>query len=164
MKSKTKTLVSMFTVVFLITLCAGCIDSQENVGLSISDFHFCSAIRGADDYDSHATTYTSGEQVFMYFELRGFEVRSDKSAQIYQTLTVTVPNGTPLMTDEGVSIENFEMLDQSIDTTGMNFLWFNNYLWQINESWVTGTYEVIIVVEDRVANKSVTYSTEFNIA
>jgi hypothetical protein len=163
MESKMKTFVSIFTLVLLIMLCVGCTDSNEKVNLSISNFHFCSAIRGAEDYDIHGSTYTSGEQVFMYFELEGYAVQGDASAQIYQTLTVTMPNGTALIMHNGVPVENFVMVDQSINTAGMNFLWFDNHLWEINESWSIGKYNVRIVVEDRIGRTSVTYATEFTI-
>jgi len=158
-----KIFVSIFALVLLIMLCVGCIDSDEKVTLSISNFHFCSAIRDADDYDTHASSYTSGEQVFMYFELEGYTVQSDASAQIYQALTVRLPNGTALIMHNGIPVENYVMIDQSINTAGMNYLWFDNHLGKINESWTKTTYSVSIFVKDRIANKSVTYTTEFTI-
>jgi hypothetical protein len=163
MESKMKIFVSIFTLVLLIMLCAGCTNSDEKVNLSISNFHFCSAIRDSGDYDIHGSTYTNGELVYMYFELKGYAVQNDSSTQIYQTLTVKMPNGTALIMDDGVPVENYVMIDQSINTAGKNFIWFDNHLWEINETWSKGTYNVSIFVEDRVGKKSVTYATEFTI-
>ena len=151
----------MCAIIIITTSFLGCIEiTTEKKALSITNFHFCSDIRGSDDYDTHEKTYTLGEQIFMYFELEGFKKRDDESAQIYQTLTINTPNGPALVTD-GVVLENYVMIDQSLDTTGMNFIWFDNHLPLINASWPKGTYEVTIVVEDRVANRDVTYATDF---
>ena len=161
MKMEWKIPAVMCAVIVVTTSFLGCIEiTTEKKALSITNFHYCSDIRGYDDYDTHEKTYTVGEQIFMYFELEGFKKRDDGSAQIYQTLTIITPNGTALVAD-GEILDNYVMIDQSIDATGMNFIWFDNHLPLINASWSKGTYDVKIVVEDRVANKDVTYTTDF---
>ena len=132
-------------------------------GISISNFHYCSSINGWRDYEEHSKTYTNGEQVFMYFEVKGFEKRDDGSAQIYQTLTILKPDGSPLVLD-GVTLKDYPMIDQSIDASGKDTLWFDNHLTIVNETWDRGTYNAIIKVEDRVANASTSYSSNFIIA
>ncbi len=161
MRIERKISVVICVVLVVITLFGGCIEiTTEKKSLSIIDFHYCSAIRGVGDYDTHTKTYTVGEQIFMYFELEGFKKRDDESAQVYQTLTVTAPNGTALVVD-GITLDNYVMIDQSLDATGMNVIWFDNHLSPVNISWPKGTYDVTIVVEDHVANKEVTYTTDF---
>ena len=145
----------------LISAFVGCIEFSTSKNLTIKDFHFCSEIIDQDDYIEHSKEYAVGEQVFMYFELEGFKKREDGTAQIFQTLTVYTPNGVPLMDDEGTAISNFIMIDQSFDATGYNIIWFDNHLWQIDDTWPKGTYNVNIVVEDRVANKDVSYTNDF---
>jgi len=149
------------TVTLLTTACSGCIDfNSGGTTLSITEFHFASEIRDMGDYDAHSQTYTAGEQIFMYFELEGFEKRDDGTAQVYQTLTVITPSGTPFIY-EGVPIENYTMIDQSFNVEDMNVIWFDNHLPLVNASWATGTYTVKIMVEDRVAHRSISYDTDF---
>ena len=151
----------VFAVIMITTSFLGCIElTTEKKSLSITNFHYCSDIRGSDDYDTHEKTYTLGERIFMYFELEAFKKRDDESAQIYQTLTIIAPNGAAFIAD-GVVLDNYVMIDQSIDATGMNFIWFDNHLPVINASWPKGTYDVTIYVEDQVANRDVTYTTDF---
>lgn len=161
---KVKIPVILCAFVLLMTAFSGCIefDSGEK-NLSITEFHFCSDIRDMGDYDTHSKTYAVGEQIFMYFELEGFEKRDDGSAQIYQTLTVTTPNGTPFVY-EGIPIDNYTMIDQSFDAKEKNIIWFDNYLPLVNASWDKGIYNVKVIVEDRVANRRVSYTTDFIIA
>ena len=154
----------MFAIIIVTVLFLGCIEiSTETKSLSITNFHYCSDIRGSDDYDTHEKTYTLDEQIFMYFELEGFKKRDDESAQIYQTLTIIAPNGAAFIAD-GVVLDDYVMIDQSFDATGMGFIWFDNHLPLVNISWPKGTYEVAIFVEDKVANRDVTYATDFIIA
>ena len=127
--------------------------------LSISNFHYCSSINGWRDYEEHSKSYTNGEQVFMYFELKGFEKRNEE-AQIYQTLTILKPDGSILELD-GVKLNDYPMINQSIDANGKSSLWFDNHLPVIDESWERGQYKVIIKVEDRIANTNTTYSSSF---
>ncbi len=141
----------------------GIIKIPSNDALSISNFHYCSSIDGWRDYEEHSKTYTTGEQIFMYFEVKGLEKRSDGSVQIHQTLTVLQPDGSPLTLD-GIQLKDYPMIDQSFNANGKNTLWFNNHLTIVNESWAKGEYNVIIKVEDKVANKSTSYSTDFIIA
>jgi hypothetical protein len=151
-------------VIMVTTSFLGCIEiTTESKGLSITNFQYCSDIRGSDDYDTHEKTYMLGEQIFMYFELEGFKKRDDESAQIYQTLTIIAPNGVAFIAD-GVVLDDYVMIDQSFDATGMGFIWFDNHLPLVNASWQKGTYEVTIFVEDKVANRDVTYATDFIIA
>ena len=138
----------------------GCIEIGTGEALTLTNFHFCSEINDLGDYTAHQKIYTFGEQVFMYFELQGFKKRDDETAQIYQTLTVLTPNGTPFLY-EGIPIQDYVMIDQAMDATGMDVIWFDNHLPLVNETWPTGTYNIEIMVEDRVANKEVTYTTDF---
>ena len=150
-----------FILLLMPILLIGCLDFVSG-SLSVKNFNFASDIDGLGDYVLHTRNYTSGEQVFMYFEVHGFQKRSDDSAQIFQTLTVITPEGIPLVID-GESIENYIMIDQSLDATGMDIIWFDNHLPAVDVSWIAGRYDVEIVIEDRVANEDVSYTTFFNI-
>jgi len=130
--------------------------------LSITNFHYCSSIYGWRNYDEHSRTYTNGEQIFMYFEVKGFKKNNDE-AQIYQTLTILQPDGSPL-TLNGIKLQDYPMVNQSINASGKSVLWFDNHLTIIDETWEKGEYDVIIKVEDRLANTNTTYSTNFVIA
>ena len=158
-KSLTKICYLYFVVVALV-IHVGCINISVGGNLAIKNFHFASEISGSDDYVSHSNTYTDGEQVFMYFELEEFKKRDDDTAQIFQTLTVLTPLGIPFLY-EGTPIQDYVMIDQAMDASGINVIWFDNHLPVVDETWITGTYNVEIVVEDRVANKDVSYTTHF---
>jgi len=161
MVSIAKIPVILCAFVLLTTAFSGCIEfNSGEKSLSIMEFHFCSDIRDMGDYDIHSKTYTVGEQIFMYFELEGFGKRDDGSAQIHQTLTVTNPNGTPFVY-QGIPIDNYTMIDQSFDVKDKNVIWFENYLPLVNESWDKGTYNVKVIVQDKVLNRSVSYTTNF---
>ena len=161
MQCKVKIPVILCVSTLLITALTGCIEfGVGNKTLSITEFHFASDIRNMSDYDVHPKIFTEGEQIFMYFELDGFKKRADGTAQVYQTLSVTKPNGTPFVYD-GVPIDNYMMIDQSFNVEDMNIIWFDNHLPLVNESWDKGSYAVKIMVEDKVANKSVSYTTDF---
>jgi hypothetical protein len=164
MLTKVKIPVILCAFALLATAFSGCIEfNSVEKSLSLMEFHFCSDIRDMGDYDTHSKTYNVGEQIFMYFELEGFEKRDDGSAQIHQTLTVANPNGTSFVY-QGIPIDNYTMIDQSFDTEGKNVLWFDNHLPLVNVSWSKGTYNIKIVVEDKVANRSISYTTNFVIA
>lgn len=70
------------------------------------------------------------------------------------------PDGSPLVLD-GIVLKDYPMIDQSFDASGKDTLWFDNHLTIVNETWVRGTYDIIIKVVDKVANKSTSYLTDF---
>ena len=145
--------------VLLMATLAGCIEPGKGETLSIGDFHFCAGIRGLDMYDEHPNTFKEGEQIFMYFELTGFE-KKEGIADIIQTLTIITPEGDPFVL-EGKPVESYVMIDEEIPAKDMDVLWFDNHLPPVNGSWAKGTYDVKIAVTDRVAEKTVSYNTEF---
>ncbi len=130
--------------------------------LSVSNFHYCSSINGWRDYQEHSSAYMDGEQVFMYFELDGFEKASNDSAKIYQTLTVLKPDGSPLVLS-GITLKDYPMIDQYIDATGKDALWFDNHLTIIDNTWARGKYSVVIKIKDGIANESTSYSSNFTV-
>jgi hypothetical protein len=99
----------------------------------------------------------------MYFELEGFKISDAGTAQIYQTLTVLRPNGAPFIY-EGVPILDYVMIDQAMEASNIDIIWFDNHLPVVNASWSKGEYNIEIIVEDRIGNKEITYTNSFIVA
>lgn len=150
----------VIAAILISTMFTGCVFEISGTTFSIKNFHYCSSIDGWRSYEKHSNQYTIGEQVFMYFEVEGFKTNDDGIAQIYQTLTVIAPNGSYLVLS-GAKLQDYPMIDQAFDASGKDTLWFDNHLTPINQTWDKGKYKVTINVEDRLAEKSVSYTSEF---
>ncbi|GEM_PF-4880852 len=162
---KTSQITKGFWAIFALTvatlLVAGCIGNGElDDGLGITVLEHAEEIRGLEDYDVRDNNvYPQGEDVLIYMEAEGFEVRDD-IIEIKQDIVVT-------HLDTGDVILDDTLLEDEIDVEGMPpemiTVWLDNDIYPENEVFETGDYEVEITVYDVVGDQSTTEEASFTV-
>lgn len=105
---------------------------------------------------------TSAYQVDLVFEVRGFEQKEDNGKfliNLVQDLETRDPNGTSI---EQLTRKNFKRFSQTLDEETDQPVTFRNTL-TIPLSFGTGTYEVILTVNDQNSGKSISTNTNFTL-
>lgn len=127
-------------------------DEQQAGDLKVVGFKFSDSKEGAAREDK---TFRSDEVVYLLFEVQGFKMDEGKNVWVQEDLTVTNPEGKPIVQKE--NLVDLKAPNPNDEKT-VNF---DNDV--TLENAVAGTYKVNITIRDKQGNQTIQHEDTFEV-
>ena len=160
-----KKIISLFLVIALTVgigvATTGCLNGYDE--LEVGEFIFVEDfdVADVDDLVEVEPEYSSEDDVFVYFDVEGFEVGDDGTVAWQSYVTVYNPDGEPV---EGLDNVELDAGEDQLPDAEWAYVDFTAHLWPGEDGWDEGEHEVVFTVVDEVGDKDMEITRTFDVS